>query len=64
MSFTFKICQTVAGTSITIQFHNFLKLYFRRVFAIRPTVRGGSSDLTRVSNHAEHLHDSHWLRNF
>ena len=36
MRFIFMICQTVAGISITSQFHEFCKSNFRRVFVIWP----------------------------
>ena len=38
LSFTFKICQTVAGTSMIRQSHDFLKSYFWRVFLIWPNI--------------------------
>jgi hypothetical protein len=38
LSFTFKICQTVAGTSMIRQFHEFLKSYFWRFFLIWPNI--------------------------
>ena len=36
LSFTFKICQTVAGTSMVRRFHEFFESRFWRVFAILP----------------------------
>ena len=38
LHFTFKICQTVAGTSTISQFHEFFNLIFGRFLTFDPTV--------------------------
>ena len=40
LNYTFKICQTVAGTSTISQFHKFLNLVFGGFLQYDPTVRG------------------------
>ena len=52
LRFTFKICQTVAGTSMTCQFHEFFRSHFGGILLLSSTVRRWRRAHGRPKSHA------------